>query len=178
MNVYIMSGVPACGKSTYVARCATIGDIICSRDEFRDTLRKEFNTTEYFPCDAKTEYERWSNFCVESIRCALDKGVSCWLDQTSANAGSLVKLLNTVCRKLGSEFDKDLIKFQVICIHSPKQTCLERNALRTGYARVPDDVIHKMFHTFEEDEATMITYANILPELKYEMDIDIIHTYS
>lgn len=136
-HIYIMSGLPGSGKSTYVHRMANAGDLICHRDVFRQHLRNIYNTTDYFPCEAKEEYRRWAEYLRDTIGNNPDANV--WIDQTTLTKAALAKLLAAIMPAVTTN---DFV--EVIAIHTSLKICLERNAQREGHERVPDKVIEDM----------------------------------
>lgn len=136
-----MSGVAGCGKSTWVREHAAWGDFVLSRDEFREQLRIKFNKrNEYFPCDARREWQYWTDHIIECMKAG--PGTDIWIDQTTITQGALDKLLLALSPHCT---DKDII--QVVVMSVPVARIKEQNATREGFARVPDDVIDSMFES-------------------------------
>lgn len=143
-NIYIMSGLPASGKSTYANAHAHWGDVVLHRDEFRDHLRAELHSDDYFPCSAAEEYRRWA----ETIRHHLTRapGVDVYIDQTTLTQKALDKLVRAIQPALTPN---DQL-FIVVC-HCCKPICMKRNAARESFARVPDKVMESMHDSMRAD---------------------------
>lgn len=142
-TINIMSGIPGCGKTTYIEKNAEWCDVALHRDEFRAKLRESMNTTEYFPVPAAKEWELW----IETITTALTGKQNVWIDQTTIGTGALAKLLKAL----------PLTEDDTIIIHvfNPSfQTALARNALRSGLERVPEDVMLSMHRNFTKNLIT------------------------
>lgn len=149
--LHIMSGLPGSGKSTYIHQWASPLDTIVSRDEVRASIRKQHDSTEYFPVPAAEEYEIWAKACAEAIEKASPVD-NIWLDQTSLNNGAVIKLLTAI----GAHTDLSDCQVVIEIVHTPINVCLERNAKRTGFARVPDEVIERMSKSFDINTKDLI----------------------
>lgn len=140
-TLIMMCGVPGSGKST-LAKFLCAGYVAyVSRDEIRKELVGEYVTNEkYF----SRENEVFNTF-VKRINDVLinENDVDMVIaDATHLDACSRAKLL----RCLHTE-DVSLI---VLPVHCSLETALCRNAQRTGFARVPDNVIKKMYRNYSE----------------------------
>lgn len=157
-NIYIMSGIPGCGKSHYCEAHKTERTAVLHRDDFRQHLREKYNTDKYFPCTESEEWREWSNFLYGAIVGAPDWDI--YIDQTTITQGSLNKLLDTIGPWVG---EKDNI-IVIIC-HTALPICLERNAARTGHALVPEQVIRNMHNAMHDKAITQakcdVRYPNL-----------------
>lgn len=136
-NIYIMSGIPGSGKSTYISKYAAPGDIILSRDNFRAELRAANNTDDYFPIPTKEEYRQWVGLIQKTLTDNPQNNI--WIDQTTLTQKSADKLLRTLMPFLTNN---DFVCF--IVIHTTLQQCLERNAARLGKEIVPEGIVYNM----------------------------------
>lgn len=141
-QVYIMSGAPGCGKSTYIAKqIAENGGIHISRDAVRFANLKE---GEYY---FVREDEVFKKF-VDAANAAIDNENgpdNIYVDATHLNFNSRNKILK---RLHLNNADVNVVSFQV-----PLETCLERNAKRDGRSFVPVSAVRRMWYQ-QTDPAT------------------------
>lgn len=140
INLHILCGIPASGKSTWAkAQIAksTFSAIRISRDEIRFHLLKP--NEDYF----SKENEVFAQF-IEEIKSAIKSGYhDIYVDATHINYSSRHKVLKAI----GSVklYSVNLI-YDVFC--TSMQTALDRNSKRTGRALVPAEAIDSMFRAF------------------------------
>lgn len=141
-KLYIMSGVPGSGKSTF-ANLYFPGAVYVSRDEIRFNLVKE--NEEYF----SREDEVYDTF-INKIKKALNENKDVIADATHLNQYSRLKLIKL------SGVDPEKTEIVVIFMRIPLKECIARNEKRKGTrSYVPPSVIAKMFKnlrtpTFDE----------------------------
>lgn len=130
-KVYIMSGVPGSGKSTWARSWAKPDDIIISRDAIRFAMLKEGD--DYFSKENEVLriFKQQINQAIQNSEVE-----SVFIDATHLSSKSRVDMV----RQLPAG-DYELIAAAAIV---PLETCLERNAQRNGRALVPEDVIRSM----------------------------------
>lgn len=139
-TLYLMSGIPASGKSTYCKNY--IAEITCldpeisfnyiSRDEIRFSLIK--SNDEYF--SKEKEVKRiFLNRTIDSLNCGNDV----MIDATFLTPASRTKFLNRVLKNISAKPEVIVISFV-----TNLKTCLKRNQQRSGLAQVPDTVIRNM----------------------------------
>jgi len=133
-KMYIVIGVPGCGKSTYIQNHIQENEIVVSRDKIRFAMLKD--TDDYF----SKEKEVYNEF-IKQIDAAIAAQTDVWVDQTSLNTGARNKLFSRLKKKPDEVIG---IYFNV-----PLDIVLQRNAQRTGRALVPEDAIHNMSLTLE-----------------------------
>lgn len=128
---YIMSGVPGCGKSTWARKfTAEHNNVVhVSRDEIRFSLLADGE--DYFA----REDDAIAIFYSE-INEALAAGHDVIADATHISE----RALRNTMRRIDVDCDKVLISFDTLL-----ETCIARNALRDGRARVPEYVIRNMW---------------------------------
>lgn len=129
-TLFLTVGIPASGKDTYIEKNNYTNIPVVSRDVIRFQMLGG-SKGDYF----SKEKEVWKEY-VHQIQSHLDKGKSVIADATHINEASRNKLLNAL--NLNGT-DINIIYFDV-----PMVICLERNAKRTGLARVPDEAIQRM----------------------------------
>ena len=135
-KMYIMIGMPGCGKSYYIKQHAKEGEVIVSRDTIRFNMLKD---DEPYFAKEKAVYKEF----IRQINAAVADGRDVWVDQTSINRGSRNKLFANISKPN-----------EVIGIYftTPLETAIERNAQRTGRAFVPQDAIINMYNSMEKPE--------------------------
>ena len=137
-TVLLVSGLPGSGKTTWIkSRVEKDGGVWCSRDNVRFAM---LNDSEAYFSHENDVFNEW----IAQIRAALaDPQVeNIYVDATHLNDRSRNKTLN--------KLPKDNIdKIINVVFATPVEVCLERNAQRTGRARVPDEVILNMAKSFK-----------------------------
>lgn len=143
--LYIMCGPSGSGKTTYIQNTASLAHCIhISRDEIRYSIIKD--DEDYF----SHEKEVFRTF-VGAIVELLKEGYDVVADATHLNEFSR--------RKLTQAIDMYTSDYKIIYIvfNVDVDTCLARNANRSGRANVPESVIRSMCRDFrvptkDEDE--------------------------
>ena len=137
LELKVLVGIPGSGKSTYVHQemdrleADHYTTCVISRDNVRQSLLTDRDG--YF--DKETEV---FNEFVRQINEAMELGINVvFADATHISPSSRVKLLG---RLIADPHTR--LTFEVIDV--PTEVALERNAQRTGFARVPDSAIKKM----------------------------------
>ncbi|MBO5327982.1 MAG: ATP-binding protein [Clostridia bacterium] len=166
MELILTVGIPACGKSTLSKKYKEEGYCVLSSDEIRAELQQKIDANELrLPDNTNLNAATFDQVKSRAIA-ALKVGRSVYVDAT--NLG----------RKRRINFLRGLYKFdcKLICmlfVVQPK-ICMERNTLRQGYARVPDEAMYNMFCSFEcpnywEGWHEIITVVDDTP---YEFNFD------
>lgn len=135
-SLWIMSGCPGSGK-THKAKellnhwedCKYV-----SRDDVRFSLLKDSDS--YF----NKEKEVWRKYIAE-IQEGISNHENTIADATHLHWPSRSKLLNAL-------HGLDKINVNIYYFHPSLETCLQRNALREGRARVPENVLRDMYKSF------------------------------
>ena len=137
-RVFLLSGVPGSGKSTFITqRIFNYGGVHISRDDVRFSMIGE--DEDYFAREDEV-YKEWIRQCQEAIDGDVHKDI--YIDATHINDRSRAKTINS----LNINYDEVML----ICVRVviPIELCKYRNSLREGRARVPEDVIDKMYKNF------------------------------
>lgn len=136
-NLWIISGIPGSGKSTWLANNVQKDGIIISRDKIRFSKLEENDS--YF----KYEKEVFSEYC-EQIKNALNSPevVDVYADATQMTPRARLKTIMGV--------EPDLEKVNINCINFivPLNICLDRNEKRKGRSYVPRAQIRRMNESF------------------------------
>ena len=137
-RLFIMCGLPASGKSTFARQFIRDNDIrYVSRDEIRFSMVKE--NEEYF----SREKEVFKKFAGTIAQTLID-GFDVIADATHLNRISRDKLIRAI--------DQYTTKYTItyIVLETSLETCMKRNALREGWARVPGSVMKSMAENWED----------------------------
>ena len=134
-KMYVVIGIPGCGKSTYIQNHIKENEIIVSRDKIRFSMLKD--NDDYF----SKESEVYDKF-IEQIDAAIAAQKDVWVDQTSLNRAARNKLFSRLNKK-----PDEIIG---IYFNVPITIALQRNAQRSGRALVPEDAIHNMLIALEK----------------------------
>lgn len=155
MNIFILCGVPASGKSTWAKQMQQIfGGAYISRDEVRFSIITDEDS--YFSKEKEVYNEFVNRIC---DACTKNENVFC--DATHLNFPSRVKLINALRqRDLFNKVNARLIGVNFLCSYL---TCATRNNKREGRARVPDSSLQSMFESFVPcSKSEKIPYSFIL----------------
>lgn len=150
-NLWIMCGVPGCGKSYFAKNVLMTDDSwqYISRDEVRYSMVKDGEP--YFSKENKV----FNEFCDRIIyACGCDEYHNIIADATHLNTASRMKLLNRL----------SLDGVNVFCVYfkTPLDICIARNKCRKGRECVPEDVIKKMWSSRNLPNLDGYNYAGIL----------------
>ena len=146
-NLIIMCGVSGCGKTTYSKKLLKMHPDweYVSRDE----VRYEYVTDQAHYFDH--EYDVYKEFCNRITKHLIDNKTVI-ADATHLSKGSRSKLINSL------EVKPD--KVTVVIVMTDYHTCMERNALREGITRVPDQTMRNMIRAFKKPDARFEDYID------------------
>lgn len=146
-TLYILCGIPGCGKSTWVQQRLKENTsstdtkwAYVSRDEIRFSMVREDD--DYFSKEPRVFKTYVDKICA-SLKDTYN--LNTIADATHLNEISRNKLINAIRRA-----EPDL-NFNIVMVYFdvPLEVCLFRNDKRSGRARVPEDIIKKMYATLE-----------------------------
>ena len=149
-KVFLMSGPPASGKSTFVQQNMNPAtDVWCSRDQVRFSMVSE--NEEYFAREHEV-FDTWINMINQAL--ANPNIENIFADATHLNKASRLKTLNHL----------NLENAQVIPVvmRTNLSTCLKRNQKRQGRECVPNAVIRRMFNTRTNPTQSEFKYSNVI----------------
>ena len=146
-TLYILCGVAGCGKSTWVKERLkeNVGlpdpkwDYV-SRDEVRFSIVKE--EEDYFSKEKQVFNEYVNKICKSLGDAWVCNTIA---DATHLNEVSRDKLINAIHR-VNPQLDFDIV---MVYFDVPLAVCQFRNAKRAGRAKVPENVITKMYSGLE-----------------------------
>lgn len=151
--LFIMVGCPGSGKSYFLNQKENLlnNSVVVSRDKVRFSIIHENDA--YFSKETNV-----FNEFIKQIQNNLDKGKSVYADATHINGISRLKLMDAL--------NLENIGIIPIVFNTPLNVCLERNNKRSGRARVPKEIIERMYNNWvdpcNDDENMSYHYDDIL----------------
>ena len=147
-NLYVLCGIPGCGKSTWTHNRLKEKNLspdpkwdYVSRDEVRFSIIDEED--DYFAKEKQVFNEYIRRICEKLDDPYLTNVIA---DATHLNEVSRNKLINAIRRNRCK--DKPL-HITMVYFDIPLEVCKFRKNKRLGRARVPDEVMDKMYRSLE-----------------------------
>lgn len=135
-KVFVLCGIPGSGKSTWIInQMRLMRDVLISRDNIRFMLLKDDD--DYFACEEKVR-----NMFFQAIKnnTANDDFDNLYIDATHLTRKARSQVRSWIRRR----------PYQIaVSFEVPLEVALERNAQRTGRAKVPETVIYNMYHRYD-----------------------------
>ncbi len=140
-KLIMFCGIPASGKSTYSKIYKDMGYVVLSSDDIRVNFQNKIDAGEMIiPNNTNLNsmvFDEIKRLTADALR----KGKNVVVDATNLGRrrrrNFLKQQYRTPCKKICNLFVTSI------------DECLKRNALRQGFARVPDDAMHKMLCNVE-----------------------------
>lgn len=138
-GIYVMCGVPGCGKSTWARKNAKPGhSAIISRDRIRFDMLSPNDDYFKYEDEVLEQFYKQINMAIESP----------WVDEIYVDATHLTeKARNQLLDNIDVFAATELV---MVWFNISLETCLERNAQRTGRALVPEKAIRNMYKSFQQ----------------------------
>ena len=137
-RVWLTSGLPGSGKSTWIkGQLNKKGGFWASRDAVRFSMVREDEP--YFERETEV-FNAWIAQICEALANPLIEDI--YVDATHLNDRSREKTLSRLPKE-------NIKKITNVVFLVPIETCLERNAQRTGREVVPEDTIRNMQKSFK-----------------------------
>ena len=137
-RVFVLSSPAGCGKTTWVKKqIAEHGGIHVSRDEVRFSMVSE--DEDYFAHEDEV-FAEWIRQCQEAIDDDVNEDI--YIDATHLTDKARANTVNRL------EFDTENVSLICVRFNVPIEVCKYRNSLRQGRAKVPEDVINKMYQRY------------------------------
>ena len=148
--LYVLSGLPGSGKSTwgFLFNKSHPNTFIISSDNIRKEIGGEF---QYFGNEAKV----WDEYYSRANRYASDlKDCSVILDSTNLTN----EIRKGIIKRVPS-FDK----YVLVIFEVPFEICIERNKMRSPDRIVPQNIMENMHNTYEKlDEDTKRLFQDVI----------------
>lgn len=164
-QVNILVGVAGSGKSTFISNNIKTNDVHLSSDNIRKELYGDL-----YQNDPKKVFDLMK----ERLFNAIDQNVTnIWYDATNISRKNRRTLYNSIKQY------KNSVNVRIICIFASLPTILKQNNLRRGLAKVPENVIKRMYFNLEVprltvdcDEIVVINNSKniLLEDLEYHYD--------
>ena len=136
-KVFILSGPPASGKSTWVRKHLTPGSEWISRDNVRFSIVSEDEN--YFSHEDEV-FDTFINYINQVLD---DENIhTIFVDATHLNKRSRSNILNRIKHR-------NIAELNCVCFITPLDVCLNRNNKRVEREKVPEESIKKMYQSFQ-----------------------------
>lgn len=149
-KVFLLCGIPASGKSTWIRSQLIPGAEWISRDNVRFAIVSE--NEEYFSHEDEV-FDTFINYINQTLE--KDNIHTIYIDATHLNQRARDKVLRKV-------YKDNIEELNCICFDIPLETCIARNSLRVGRAKVPETAIRNMFKVYQMPNKTIENFDHII----------------
>lgn len=135
-KVFLLSGPPGCGKSTWIRGRLVPGAEWISRDNVRFSILTDKDN--YFDKEDDV-FDTFINYINQTLE---DENIhTIYIDATHLNKRSRDKVLRRV-------YKNNIEELNCVCFSTPRAVCHARNNLREGRSKVPATAIDNMFQSY------------------------------
>ena len=149
-QVFLLSGVPGSGKSTWIRSRLVPGAEWISRDNVRFAILSDED--DYFAHEDDV-FDTFINYINQTLE--KDDIHSIYIDATHLNKRSRDKVLRRVRKD-------NIAELNCVCFDVPLETCYARNNLREGRSRVPQTAIANMYQSYRIPEKGVENFDHII----------------
>ena len=149
-TVFLLSGPPASGKSTWVRNNMTVGSEWISRDNVRFAILTDED--DYFAHEDDV-FDTFINYINQTLE--KDEIHTIYIDATHLNKRSRDKVLRRVRKD-------NICDLTCVCFDVPLVVCHARNNLRSGRSHVPASAIDNMFNSYRIPNKNVEHFDHVL----------------
>ena len=149
-KVYLLSGPPASGKSTWIRAHLTPGSEWISRDNVRFAILADED--DYFAHEDDV-FDTFINYINQTLE--NDDIHTIYVDATHLNKRSRDKVLRRVHKD-------NICDLTCVCFDVPLAVCHARNNLRSGRSKVPASAIDNMYNSYRHPDKNQEHFDHIL----------------
>ena len=149
-QVFLLSGVPGAGKSTWIRSRLVPGAEWISRDNVRFAILTDEDN--YFAHEDDV-FDTFINYINQTLE--KDEIHTIYIDATHLNKRSRDKVLRRVRKD-------NICDLTCVCFDVPLAVCHARNNLRSGRSHVPASAIDNMFNSYRIPDKNVEHFDHVL----------------
>lgn len=149
-QVFLLSGVPGAGKSTWIRSRLVPGAEWISRDNVRFAILTDED--DYFAHEDDV-FDTFINYINQTLE--KDEIHTIYIDATHLNKRSRDKVLRRIRKD-------NICDLTCVCFDVPLAVCHARNNLRSGRSRVPAAAIDNMYNSYRHPDKSQEHFDHIL----------------
>jgi len=149
-QVFLLSGVPGAGKSTWIRSRLVPGAEWISRDNVRFAILTDED--DYFAHEDDV-FDTFINYINQTLE--KDEIHTIYIDATHLNKRSRDKVLRRIRKD-------NICDLTCVCFDVPLAVCHARNNLRSGRSRVPASAIDNMYNSYRHPDKSQEHFDHIL----------------